>query len=296
MTVPNPFMPQYPQVPQGPMPQQYVPPMPQYPQPQQYAPQPQYAPPAAPAPVPVQTGSLDQFFAQPSVSGGPSWTFKDKPTGTTYVGIVERAIQAGDVQQQTIPGTNQPATFRDGSPKWMMKVPMLQQPDAEHPEGKATWYCTGQARDELVRAMAEAGCPQDVINAGPEGGAGVMLQLTQRKPARTAGFNPSNIVAIRYQRPQGAATAAPVAEAPQQNVTPASEIQPSEAQQWPNPQPVAAPAPFPTPAPMQPPAPMAPPVAQVAAPLAPAGGSLPAPDGMSDEQTALLAKLTGQQQ
>lgn len=151
----------------------------------------------------LATGSLDEFFGAPSVSGGPSWTFKDKPVGTSYAGVVARAVTNADIQQQTTPGTGQPATYRDGRPKWVMRVPLLVQPDQVFPDGEATWYVTGQSRDELVRAMAEAGAPV----GPPEVGAGIQVTLMARKPSRVPGFNPSNQVSVRYTRPQGAATA-----------------------------------------------------------------------------------------
>lgn len=146
---------------------------------------------------PLVTGSLDDFFSQPSVSGGPSWSFKDKPLGTTYVGVVARAITNADIQQQTTPGTGQPATYRDGRPKWVMRVPLVVAMDPSYPDGEATWYVTGQSRDELVRAMREAGAP----DGPPEAGAKIQVTLTARKPSRTPGFNPSNQVSVRYESP-----------------------------------------------------------------------------------------------
>ena len=170
---------------------------------------------------PLPQGNLSDFFGQPSVSGGPSWSFKDKPVGQSYAGIVERALTNADIEPQTIPGTNRPATYRDGRQKWVMKVPMLVQADTDHPDGKATWYVSGQSRDELVRAMAEAGAPE----GAPEPGAFIGVQLVGRKPSKTPGFSPSNQVRVVYRRPEGAAapTATPVAEQPAQPAPPAQQ-------------------------------------------------------------------------
>lgn len=263
-----------PQYPQGYAPQQY--PQPGYPAPPEgYAPQqfqqPQYAPPPAypqgypqpgypqAAPPAMAAGSLDAFYNQPSTGGGPALKFE---VNTTHVGIVARPITNADIQQQTNPQNQQPAFFRDGRPKFVMKVPMRVQPSQAHPEGVAQWYVAGAARDELVRAMAEAGAPE----GPPEAGAGISITCTGTRPSGV-GMNPSKTYAIRYQRPNGAA---PVAQAPVAQA------------------PVAAPTP--------PAAPPAPPVAQ---PVAAAPASLPPapsepPAEMSPDQLALLAKLTGQ--
>lgn len=204
--------------------------------------------------VVLATGNLDDFFGQPSVSGGPSWTFKDKPIGTSYSGIVARAVTNADIQQQTTPGAGQPATYRDGRPKWVMRVPMNVHTSMDFPDGEATWFVTGQTRDELVRAMSEAGAP-----AGPpEPGAAVQVTLVARKPSRTPGFNPSNQVSVRYSRPPGVA-AAPASATPAQSETPgAAPITPAQAT------PVAGPHPAPSP-----------------------------PGDLTPEQQALLARLTG---
>ncbi|MCO7192309.1 hypothetical protein NH602_04635, partial [Pseudonocardia sp. McavD-2-B] len=173
----------YPAQPQQP----YAPQMPGGYAPQQ---QPQGPPPGAAA------GSLDAFFAQPSVGGGKSLSFKDKPIGTEYIGIVSRAVGAGDVEHQTIPGTQNLAYFRDGTPKFVMKVPMNVPAAGEHPDGKAQWYCQGSARDELLRAMNAVGAP-----AGPpEAGALVRVKLTGTRPSGP-GKNPSNIYEVTYWRP-----------------------------------------------------------------------------------------------
>lgn len=202
----------------------------------------------------MATGSLDEFFNQPSVGGGPSWSFKDKPIGTRYMGVVARAVTNADIQQQTIPGSNQPATYRDGRPKFVMRVPMHVEADQTFVDGEASWYVTGQGRDELVRAMAEAGAPV----GPPEPGALVVVTLVARRPSRTPGFNPSNQISVRYTRPQGVETAA----------------QPNDAQS-----PLSGMAGESAASPAQPP------VASVTAPATPGDLTL--------EQQAILARLTG---
>lgn len=181
----------YPQYPQQPpqMPQQ------PYPPPQGYT-HAQYQP-AAPPPPPVNA-TLDDFFGQPSSGGGPSLKFTDKPDGYSYSGVVARPITKGDVQQQTEMGTNRPATYRDGRPKLVMLVPLDVPASQEHPDGRAVWYVRGQARDDLVRAMAEAGAP-----AGPpEAGARITVTRVGTRPVPN--MSPAIQYRVTYARPTGA--------------------------------------------------------------------------------------------
>lgn len=287
----------YPAQPQPAYPPQHYPqaPAPQYPpqgygqpQPQYGAPQPQYGAPQPPA-APLPTGSLDTFYQQPSASGGPSFKFQDPSSrqplvGKSYAGFVARPVTDADVRPQTNNG--QVMTFKDGRPKFVMVVPMQVQPDGEFPEGQAGWWVKGQARDELARAMAEAGAPQ----GAPEAGAFIQVTLVGTRPI--PGQNPAYQYRVEYRRPQGAAPA-PVAEAPAQQIgqaTGAPAMQAAPAQQA-----NFAPAPVvhqatqpmpPAPAPQQP-APVPQPV--------PAAAPAPAGQGFTPEQQALFAQLTGGQ-
>ncbi len=266
-----PYPPQYAPAP----PVQYAPAPPvQYAQP---APQAYYPPqaPQAPQPpaVPLATGSIDDYYAQPSSGGGPSIGWSDaqgnqKPIGTYYEGIVARDVTNADIQQQTDYQTKAPKFYRDGRPMFAMKVPLRVDPNVftEFPEGEASWYVKGLARDELVRAMSEAGAV-----GAPKAGAFIRVTLVQRKANK--GLSPTNVFQVVYIPAQGevqavAASPAPV-EVPQQQVA----------------QPAA-------------------PVATVQAPVAQAAPATPthvgqvippqAPAGMPPEQAALLAQLTGQ--
>lgn len=298
------------------------------PQPQQSYP-PQAYPPAAPAPyppaqgypqqgypqpgfgqapqqpqqpaAPLATGTLDDFYAQPSSGGGPSISWSTptgpKPEGTAYAGVVARDVTSADIQQQTDPKTGQPKFFRDGRPQYVMKVPLKVQPSPEFPDGEATLFVRGQMKDELVRAMAEANA-----GASPKAGDQLVVQLVQRKPSRGGG-NPMNVFAIRYQAGQGgAAAAAPSAPAPQAPVAPAAPPVAEQHYQQPAQQPqfqqVGAPQVPQAPAIQQPAqpqfqAPQAPaPAAPAAAPGAP---GLAVPPDFSPDQQALFAQLAGAQ-
>lgn len=328
----QPYQAQYPQAPaQPPMqqPQAYAqPPMQQqypaqyapapggYPQ-QPYAQQPYQPQGQAPAGPPLATaGSLDDFYNQPSTASGPSISWKDKPIGHYIIGTVSRDVTVADVQQQTNP-QGVPQTFKDGRPKWVMKVPLKVQPSPEHPDGEATWYVKGQAKDELVRAMAEAG-----HTGSPKAGANVVVQLTGKRSSG-AGYNPSNVFAVRYSHDGGAPAAQPAPAAPEQQVqAPAPQQTPQPQYQAPQQMPAQQYAPQPTvdqtvqqqaatgqqppqwaqpaaPAAQQPgqPVPGAQAPAQqypaATAPQAAQQATPPPPSDLSPEQQQLLAGLTG---
>ncbi len=275
-----------------------------YPGPGQQAPQ-------GPPPAPIASGTLDDFYSQPSAAGGPGISWKNKPDGTAYAGVISGKCR---VQQDTDFDTGRPLFQRDQvTPKWVMLIPLSQvqtnaQGPVEYPDGEAVFYVRGQAKDELARAMAEAHCSGE-----PAEGATFQVTLTHRKPNRKG--NPSNMVAIRYVPPNGVPHQAPQAGEVQQNgqsaevpapaAAPASQpaLQPVPqpmAQQAPAPQPVAQPvqqqwqaqqAQQMQPVQQQAPAPQVgqlQPMQQQALPPQP-------PPGLNPEQQAMLAQLGAQQ-
>lgn len=234
-----PQMPQAPAAPAGYPMQQYAPQMPQG-----YAPQMPQGYPMQQPQQPVQQlvpGTLDGFFSQPASGHGPAWSWKNVPMGTAFVGIVARPITNADISQQTQPApSNAPMFYKDGRPVLVMKVPMNVSPDQTYTEGKAQWYVQGQARDELARAMAEAGAP-----AGPPE-AGAVIWVTWVSERKNNFGTMSKQFLVKYQRPEGAAPAAPVApvEIPAQAAPVAPPVAPVA--------PVAPPAPAAAPADMSP--------------------------------------------
>lgn len=278
-----PQQPQYPAYPQAPQQPGYQPQVQQYGQAPGYPQQPQPQQPA----VPLAQGTIDEYYGQPSAGGGPSisWTDKQggqKPLGTTYGGIVARDVTNADIQQQTDFNTKAPLFYRDGRPKFAMKVPLKVQPSEEFPEGEATWYVKGQARDELVRAMGEAGA-----DGAPKAGAVIVITLVQRRPSGR-GLNPANVVQVQYQPPSGAGASSPApaqqtalqqppAAAQPQYQQPVQEQLVQQVAQPQHQQPVQQ-------VPQQ----------QVPQQSAPAGG-MQVPADFSAEQAALLAKISGQQ-
>ena len=247
--------------------------------------------PQTPAAPPLAQGTLADFYSQPA-AGGKSISWSNKPIGTEYLMLVSRAITAGDVQQQTKMNSNVPDTFRDGRPKFVLKVPVKIAPSAEYPDGTAVWFVQGATRDELTRAMTEAGVPLDTEGRPqpPEQGAVIHIQLTGKRPVPN--MSPANVVSVRYWRPSdpyaqqvaqylgSAPVQAPAAvQAAAQPTATAYTLQ-GQAQ-YPTPQfppyaTVAPPAP-PAPSVPQPPVPQPPAAQAPAAPTAPPAPQAPAP-------------------
>lgn len=276
--------------------------------------------PEAPA---LAQGSISDFYAQPSTGGGGGLKFEQ--LGTRYVGRVARAIQDSDVQQATELNSNRPATYKDGRPKFVLKVPLEQvqcaMPQLTPQDGLGQLYVKGAMRDELARAMAEAGSSAQV----PEAGAWIDITFTSTR-ASGAGMNPAKIYQIRYTLPEGQQPvhdqpAAPQQQAPQQDAgqfqgqpqqgygqAPRPGAQPQQGYGQPQGQPqYQQPAPgAPSPAPGQPAAqfpgqgfpqngsPSAPP-APPAPPAAPQQGQqLQMPPGFDPQQQAMFANLQAQ--
>jgi hypothetical protein len=302
MAPPQQYAPQYPQAPQQPAPG--------YP-PQQYAQPPQQGYGAPPPQQPLATGNLDDFYNQPSAAGGPGlgWTDKQgnqRPLGTTWIGTVTRDVTSADVQHQTSP-QGVPQFFRDGRPKFTMKVPLKQVilvdpqgqqlPTPDLTEGEGTWYVRGQARDELNRAMQEAGC-----TGAPAAGAVVAITLVNRRP-NGGGMQPSNIVQIRYTGPQGAAATQeaqqPVQQPPQQQAPTQQPVQAPVQQQAYDPaaygQPQAPAAQQFAQQPVQQSPYAQQPPQQVPPQGQPQQGAPVPPPGLSEGAQALLSQLTGGQ-
>lgn len=153
-------------------------------------------------PPPAIPGTLDAFYSQPSTGGGVPWSFEH--LNTEYFGIVRRPLTDGDTEQQYTLGQNPvPATFKDGRPKLVLRIPLNVPKTQDNPEGAAQWYCRSTTRDQLAAAMAQVGAP-----AGPpEVGAGIYVKFVGTKRSGQ-GMNPSKVYDVRYWRPDQAAAIA----------------------------------------------------------------------------------------
>jgi hypothetical protein len=233
--------PQPPQAYQQPAPYQVQQPAPyqvQQPAPYQVQQPAPYAPPQAyqqpPAQPPAAQGTLSDFYNQRSAATGKGLRFPNGAHGTNWQFRVARTPGPGDVQQVT-DVNGRPQTFKDNSPKWQMLVPVTQatcnNPEAgkDLPDGDGTWYVKGQMRDELARAIAEAGGDP---NEPPQAGAWISVTYVRDRPSGP-GMNPAKIYQVQYVQPEHSGplpASAPTtpAAAPQQPQQPGV----SNVQQW----------------------------------------------------------------
>ena len=207
------------------------------------------------------TGTLDAFNSQPAGGGGPAVKFDAFQIGQSFNCTVARDVTNADTQQITEYKTQAPKFFRDGRPMLQLVVPViLEQPDADHPDGRASLYVKSGLRDALAQAMTEAG-----LEVAPKGGDQMQVTLVERR--NTGQGNPKNIFRVQYHRP-GSAQQAPAL---------APEIETPRAT------PEQAPAPEPQ--------------APASEPKAPAQAPAPLPVGiqLTPEQQALLGRLQGGQ-
>ena len=187
------------QAPYAPAPQGYAPQ-------QGYAPAPQYGQqgpmqPPVPQGPPLPQGTLDDFYNQRSVGAGKGLSWNQKPDGYRYIGVVTKTPGNGDVFVDTQPAAQggMPKQNRDGSYKYVLQVQLRiawldQFQQFTYPEQDARLFLRGGLRDEVTRAMHEAGA-----EGVPTEGALIDVTLTGRKPGNNIA---TNIFAVVY-RPAG---------------------------------------------------------------------------------------------
>lgn len=201
---------QYPQAPANPYahPQtaQHYPGPPGYP----YGPPYPAAPPQQPPAPQVPAGpppSLGDFYSQPSTGWGPSVTPNNAtPDGTQILMVVAQRITEAHVEQATQYQSTEPAYYRNGKPKLVMKIPAYVAPGTQYwtgqgvvqqiADGRAQYFVQGPDKDALAAAIAAAGG-----NAAepPELGAVILVAKTgsRRNPSGTQ----SAVKTFRYWRP-----------------------------------------------------------------------------------------------
>lgn len=157
-----------------------------------------------PQPVaPAEPVGLDDFFSQSTTADAKSLSFVDMPIGTTFTGTVRRQITDSDVEQQIDPQGN-PKLDKTGQRMVLLRVPLTLDGDpaaleqAGYTNGHAVWWCKGQAWQALQTAMLGSGVP---ARTPPEVGARLTITLAERRAAKQAGWSPTNVFAVRYERP-----------------------------------------------------------------------------------------------
>lgn len=128
----------------------------------------------------------------------PSVSFKDKPIGTTYTGVVTKApelVQARDYE------SGQPAFWSDGNPK-MTVVTTLE----INGEELNLWAAKPSA---LFRAIADA---QKAAGAQVQVGGTLTVTFSGEKPnEKNPRLNPQKLYTVTYQPPNAFGEAAPQA-------------------------------------------------------------------------------------
>jgi hypothetical protein len=204
--------------------------------------------PPVPQGPPLPQGTLDDFYNQRSVGAGKGLSWNQKPDGYTYVGVVAKTPGNGDVFVDTQPAAQggQPKQNRDGSYKYVLQVQlriawMDQFQQFTYPEQDARLFLRGGLRDEMTRAMHEAG-----DEGVPKEGALIIVTLTGRKPGNNIA---TNVFAVEYHRPGTWEQHFPQythllqQQAPQQQMQQAPAQYGGAPQQAPYQQPQSAPAP-----------------------------------------------------
>lgn len=168
---------------------------PPYPPQQQYPGQqnPQHQEP--PAPVGAK-GNVGDFYKQPVVGGGKAISWKNKPDGYTYIGVINRTPGDADLFQDSDPQTKKLKEWNDGSPRMVMPVPIdLIPTDAwqaqEYADGLSKVMLRGGMLSEWNRAMEEVGIPVGTV---PQKGALVFVTITGRKPGGNIATNQYRVV------------------------------------------------------------------------------------------------------
>jgi hypothetical protein len=130
-------------------------------------------------------------------SGGASFSWKEKPLGTTIEGTIARAPE---VRQQTDLQTGNPLTWDNGDPKMQLVVALqttLREDDDD--DGVRNLYVKGSKKPESKSLHAAvAGAVQAARAKGLEVGGHLKVTLTGKRPSTTKGFNDANEFAAVY--------------------------------------------------------------------------------------------------
>lgn len=141
--------------------------------------------------------TLDTFFG----GGGKSFSWKDKPIGTTISGTITAVHPP---QQQTDPADGSLQFKKNGEPKMSVRIDLAtDERDPEDPEddGLRGLYVQGWMQGAVGDALRKAG-----RNGAPEVGARLTVKLSERAPNDRPGLNPTNKFVAEYVPASSAAT------------------------------------------------------------------------------------------
>lgn len=142
--------------------------------------------------------TLDEFFGG---GGGKSFSWKDKPTGTSITGTIKMVHEA---RQVTDPADNKPQFNKRGEPKMQVRIDMAtKERDPEDPDddGSRGLYVGGWMKGAIAEAVRKAG-----QTGAPKAGGQLTVTLTERTPNDVPGLNPINKFSAQYTPPSSVAT------------------------------------------------------------------------------------------
>jgi hypothetical protein len=145
--------------------------------------------------------TIDDFYDQPAASGKSIAGWFQTP-GQSITGIVARPISKADTRPQTDMQTKRPRYYSDNRPMVTMTIPLLVQPTADFPDGRAAWVINASDRDDLSVAMRAAGVPENAKGNMPPPEAGALITVTFVGYKQIPGFGaPKKVKKVTYQRP-----------------------------------------------------------------------------------------------
>ena len=166
---------------------------------------------------------VDEFFGG---GGGPkALSWKDKPVGTSYMGIITKV----EVINKTDKKTGAIILNQQGKPKKIVILTLItdmRDPEIEDDNGMRRIFLQGNASWELRQALRKGGFIK------PIKGGRFKITLTGHKP--TEHYNDQNLFTVLYADPtadtlaqvaamEGAANRAPAADADDWNSAPAAQ-------------------------------------------------------------------------
>jgi hypothetical protein len=174
--------------------------------------------------------TIDDFYDQPAASGKSIAGWFQTP-GQSITGVVARPISKADTRPQTDMQTKQPKFYSDHRPMVTMTIPLLVQPTADFPDGRAAWIINASDRDDLSVAMRAAGVPENAKGNMPPPEAGALITVTFVGYKQIPGFGaPKKVKKITYQRPGNMANGHGNGQAPAVAVTTEPPFEPPQQQ------------------------------------------------------------------
>jgi len=125
-------------------------------------------------------------------TGGKSWSWKDRPIGTTIEGTI---ISVQPPNQQTDPATGAPQFKKNGEPKLVVRIDLQtaeRDPIEPDDDGVRSLYVQGWMQGAVGDALRQHKVTE------PQPGATLSVTLTERTPNENKMFSPINKFTAAY--------------------------------------------------------------------------------------------------